>query len=142
VRSPDETPTVLFDDGAPSLPETECRTLLASANFGRLSVTIGALPVVVPVAYQYLGGSITLATGNGPASRAAHDAVVALGVDNAHLDDDFWTILVIGYANEITQDDERAELRTLDLAPPRGITSAHYLRLYPDLITGHRATPR
>ena len=77
---------MFFHDDAQVLSETECQDLLASANFGRIALTIRALPVVMPVNYGYLGGSVIFGMSDGPARRAlAEENVIALGVDSAHL---------------------------------------------------------
>jgi len=134
---------VYFYDGAHELAETECQALLASAHVGRLSLTVRALPVVVPVNYEYLGGSVILSMADGPPQRAiALGNVIALGVDTANLPEPFWAVLVIGRAHEITDPEERAEYLRLGLTPQAAHTGseAHYLQLMPDIMTGHRAT--
>jgi nitroimidazol reductase NimA-like FMN-containing flavoprotein (pyridoxamine 5'-phosphate oxidase superfamily) len=133
---------MFFDDGAAILSETECYALLASETLGRLSMNIGALPVVTPVSYQYLGGDVIIGTADGPLRRAvARGNVIALGVDNAHFTDMFWSVLVIGRASEITDEAERRQLQMLGLAASTGMPSPHYLRLRPDIITGQRTAP-
>lgn len=132
---------MFFDDGVGLLSETECHALLAGQTIGHLSLTIGALPVVAPVSYQYLGGDVIIGAHDGAVRRAiARGNVVALGIDNATLADAFWNVLVIGPATEITDPVERAQLQALDLAARTGMPHAHYLRLRPDLISGHRTT--
>ena len=43
-------------------------------------MTIRALPIVMPVNYSYLGGSVVLGMNDGPARRSiTGDSVVALG---------------------------------------------------------------
>jgi nitroimidazol reductase NimA-like FMN-containing flavoprotein (pyridoxamine 5'-phosphate oxidase superfamily) len=48
-----------------SLTEAECRHLLRSRTFGRVGVTSGGLPVILPVRYYYEGDAITFRTGEG-----------------------------------------------------------------------------
>jgi len=60
------------------LADVECQDLLAQHE---LSVTIGALPVVVPVTYWYFRGSVILRTSDGPAYRAAVVNAVGLAID-------------------------------------------------------------
>ena len=130
------------DDHAEPLAEVECQDLLASMNVGRLSLTINALPVVVPVTYWYLGGSVVLSMRDGPAHRAAVVNVVALEIDDTNLDHVLWAVLVIGPAVEITHPAERAEAERLGLAVSSGTTPAHYLKLQPDIISGYRTSDR
>ena len=132
---------MLFDYGESSaLSEQECRALLASTNFGRVSLTINALPVVVPVSYAYLGGSIVLGMQDGPAFRtAARGNVIALSVDNAAPGPEFWAVLAIGPTTladpALTQDAHR-----FGLTDPRGEPATHHIQLSPDILTGYRAT--
>ena len=131
--------TMFWDDEAKPLADAECQDLLANANVGRLSVTISALPVVVPVAYWYFRRSAILGMSDGPAYRAAVENVVGLEIDGTHLEHVLWAVLVIGETAEITQPAENAELLHLGLAAPTGATYAHYVRLHPTIITGYRA---
>ena len=133
---------MFFDGGAHDLSAVECQELLATAHVGRLSLTMRALPVVLPVNYGYLGGTVILALGDGPAQRALSlGNIIGLGVDNAHLPEPFWTVLVIGRASEITDPAACAEYRRLGLtAHTDGPASAsHFMRLTPDIMTGDRA---
>jgi nitroimidazol reductase NimA-like FMN-containing flavoprotein (pyridoxamine 5'-phosphate oxidase superfamily) len=130
---------MFFDHGVVLLSEAECHALLASQTEGHLSLTIGALPVVAPVRYQYLGGDVIIGAHDGPVRRAiARGNVVALGVDNATIDGPPGNVLVIGPANEITDPGERAQFLALDLSVPTGIPHPYHLRLRPVFISGHR----
>lgn len=133
---------MFLDDDAHNVPSNECQALLASASIGRLSLTLRALPVVMPVNYGYLGGNIILSMSDGPAQRAISGGnIIALGVDNANLPEPFWAVLVIGRANEITDEAACVEYRRLGLtAQTDGAAGeSHYLQLRPDILTGHRA---
>jgi nitroimidazol reductase NimA-like FMN-containing flavoprotein (pyridoxamine 5'-phosphate oxidase superfamily) len=133
---------MFFHDDVPrGLSEPECQQLLAGANFGRLSLTIRALPIIMPVNYGYLGGSITLGMNDGPARRAISGGnVVALGVDSGPLTDDFWAVLVIGRAAGISDPTREAELRSIGLTDLTGAPAQHFLQLQPDIISGYRVT--
>ena len=131
--------SMFLADHATPLAEVECQDLLASMNVGRLSVTITALPVVVPVTYGYPGGSVVLAMSDGPAYRAAASHVVGFEIDDIKLDHVLWVVVVIGRATEITDDHERAQFESLGLTAPRGSAAVHYLELSPDIISGYRA---
>jgi nitroimidazol reductase NimA-like FMN-containing flavoprotein (pyridoxamine 5'-phosphate oxidase superfamily) len=134
---------MFFHDDAQVLSAAECQDLLASANFGRIALTIRALPVVMPVNYGYLGGSVILGMSDGPARRAlAEENVIALGVDSSNLSDVFWALLVIGKATEVTDSAQRTQFQSLGLADPTGTPASHYLQLQPDILTGYRTTTR
>jgi len=130
---------MFFDDHDKPLAEIECQALLASTNVGRLSLTINALPVVVPVPYSYLGGSVVLAMRDGPAYGAAASHVVSLEIDDTNLDHVLWAVLVIGRATEIVHPAELAEAQRLGVAASSSTAESHYLRLRPDIISGYRA---
>ena len=132
---------MLFDHGeSHALSDEECRALLASTNFGRASLTINALPVVLPVSYAYLGGSILLGMQDGPAFRtAARGNVIALSVDNAPPGPDFWTVLAIG-PTAAAGPDLAQEAHRFGLTDPRGEPATHHIQLSPDILTGYRAT--
>jgi hypothetical protein len=139
----DDYKHMFFHDDAQVLSEAECHDLLASASFGRMALTIRALPVVMPVNYGYLGGSVILGMGDGPARRAvAEENVIALGVDSANFTDVFWAVLAIGKATEVTDPSQTAQYQSLGLADPTGTAASHYLRLQPDILTGYRTTIR
>jgi hypothetical protein len=107
-------------------------------NVGRLSLTISALPVIVPVTYWYLGGSVILSMRDGPAHRAAVANVVALEIDGTNLEHALWAVLVIGQAIEITHPAELAQARKLGVATSSGSAPTHYLKLAPIIVTGYR----
>ncbi len=134
---------MFFDDVLPLLPKDGCEALLASSHVGRMSLTIGALPAVLPVTYQYLGGAVIIGMRDGPAlRRLARENVVALEIDNANAEDATWAVLVIGQAIEVTDADERAEFSALDAASSStGIAHSAYVRLRPHHVTGYRTTP-
>src|SRR5665213_1838565 len=132
---------MFLDDHVDGLSRPECERLLASTNVGRLSLSIDALPAVLPVNYQYLGGDIIIGMADGPALRGiAHQPVVGLGVDNANWTDTPWAVLVLGRATNVTDPDEHAQFQNLGLASPPGRTYAHYVRLQPDHLIGYNTT--
>ena len=130
-----------FVENGLSLSEFECRELLASTSVGRVSLTIGALPVVLPVHYACSGESFVFRMNDSPAQRAVSlGKIIALGVDNAHVADMFWAVVVIGRTVEMEPLVARDELRTLGWARPTGYEQPHYVRLLPDVIEGTRTT--
>jgi len=132
---------MFFHDDAHVLSEAQCQDLLASETFGRISLTMRALPVIMPVTYGYLGGSVILGMSDGPARRAvAGGNVIALSVDSGHPQDMFWTVLAIGRATEITDLAQTTEFQRMGLTDLTGTPAAHYLQLQPDIITGYRTT--
>jgi nitroimidazol reductase NimA-like FMN-containing flavoprotein (pyridoxamine 5'-phosphate oxidase superfamily) len=129
---------VFFDRGVQPLSDADCRDLLARTSAGRVSVSVGGLPVVVPVAYCCADPDLVVVTGDGAARRAAvRGDVVTLEVESADPDDP-WSVLVIGRSAEIDAD-EAARSDAVKLRPRSGVPEAHYLRLVPEIVAGYRA---
>jgi uncharacterized protein len=126
------------------LSETECRELLATRTFGRVGVTSGGLPVILPVRYLFETDAVTFRTGGGTKLRAAEQGdVLAFEVDA--YDDETrrgWSVLVLGRASVLTTEHEHDGIPTLDPTDPNGGPTNHYVRLHCELITGRRITPR
>ena len=65
-----------------SLSEAECRRLLGRHTLGRVGMTSGGLPLILPVHYIYDDGVIVFRTGAGTKLRAAANGdVLAFEVD-------------------------------------------------------------
>jgi uncharacterized protein len=130
------------DDQVYSLSERECRELLATRSFGRVGVTSGGLPVILPIRYAYDQNAITFRTGSGTKLRAAAQGdVLAFEVD-AYDDEtkEGWSVLVLGRASVLTTEHEHDGLPTLDPTETGGLNN-HYVRLGLELITGRRIAP-
>ena len=123
---------------AADLTEDECRFLLASQIFGRVGLTSGALPVILPVEYVYDDGVITFRTEPDSKLRAAeHGDVLAFEVDGYDAGSgQGWSVHVLGRATVLTRDHEITALPTLDQS--RGPARHHYVRLHCEVMTGRR----
>src|ERR1044072_5654792 len=65
------------------LDRSECFRLLNGAGVGRIAVTSGSLPLVLPLSYVMDGDTVVVETGRGnPLESATAGAVVAFEVDN------------------------------------------------------------
>ena len=139
---PDHSAFLARDDHLYSLSEAECRELLGTRTFGRVGVTSGGLPVILPVRYLFDQSTITFRTGTGTKLQAAAQGdVLAFEVDA--YDDDTktgWSVLVLGRASVLTTEHEHAGVPTLD-PNESGDPSNHYVRLFCELITGRRIAP-
>ncbi len=124
-----------------SLTEAECRRLLGTRTFGRVGVTSGGLPVILPVRYYFEGDTITFRTGKGTKLRAAQNGdVLAFQVDAYDTETgEGWSVLVLGRASVLTTEHEDEGLPTLD--GTGGETRLnHYVRLGCELVTGRILT--
>lgn len=130
----------LIDDGLEILSEHECRALLGRGGVGRVAITLGALPAVLPVNYALLEGAIVFLTGEGTKLRAALDrAVVAFEVDEIDAPRrQGWSVLAVGVAAEITDDEELTRARRLNLQPLAGGDRSHFVRIQPEFLSGRR----
>lgn len=85
------------------LGEQECRALLATQVVGRVGLSMGSLPVVLPVNYVFEGDHIRFRTRHGAKlSAALRHAVVCFEVDDFDRSGDLgWSVLVTGVAREV-----------------------------------------
>src|SRR4051794_27930509 len=94
---------MLIDDGLELLTEEQCRELLGDQRLGRVGVTVGGLPVILPVNYMWIDESIVFRTNVGTKLHAAtQHAIVAFEVDSyddAHRTG--WSVLVIGRCERV-----------------------------------------
>ena len=118
----------------------------ASRTFGRVGVTSGGLPVILPVRYLCTEGAITFRTGGGTKLRAAANGdVLAFQVDAYDTEtSEGWSVLALGRAAMLTTEHEHEHehdgLPTLD--PERAEDRRnHYVRLHCELLTGKRLAP-
>jgi nitroimidazol reductase NimA-like FMN-containing flavoprotein (pyridoxamine 5'-phosphate oxidase superfamily) len=129
---------MLIDDGLELLTEQQCRDLLLTQSLGRVGVTVGGLPVIMPVNYTCWDQDIVFRSAPGTKLRAASaGAVIAFEIDSwdATLGSG-WSVLAIGRAEEIDRiegvDDER------EPTPAASGRRDHLVRLRPELLTGRR----
>lgn len=94
-------------NGLEVLDRDECLGLLATARLGRIAITSGALPVILPVNFRLFGDEILFRTGRGTKLDAAtQGAVVAFEVDAMDpLEHTGWSVLVTGVARQVGDDE-------------------------------------
>jgi uncharacterized protein len=87
-------------EGAEEIPVEECWDLLRSKSVGRLSLSVGALPQILPVQYYVNGGEIAACLGRNRVQLDALDnVVVAFATDSIGIDASGWTVQVLGLAS-------------------------------------------
>ncbi len=130
-------------DGLEVLNRTECFRLLDNAHLGRIAVSSGALPLVMPVGYVMDGDTIVVDAGRGPALEfATARAVVGFEVDNLHENGHTgWTVMVTGVAQAVHDEGDAARLRQLF---PEGSEhgDGHLIRVSCELVSGRRTHRR
>jgi nitroimidazol reductase NimA-like FMN-containing flavoprotein (pyridoxamine 5'-phosphate oxidase superfamily) len=87
-----------------SLTRDECERRLLDHSIGRIAVTSGALPAIVPVNYAVTGRTTIVfrTEPDGMLARATNDTVVAFEVDELAADGrSGWSVLVVGIAHHV-----------------------------------------
>jgi nitroimidazol reductase NimA-like FMN-containing flavoprotein (pyridoxamine 5'-phosphate oxidase superfamily) len=122
----------------------ECRQLIAAGGIGRIAFVTPSGPIVLPVNFAVLAGTIVVRTGEGTAIDGHADEQAAFEVD--HIDEALsqgWSVLVRGRAHRVAHPAELQLIRRdADLWPWPGDNRDIYVRLIPDTITGRRIDSR
>jgi len=136
--------TEIDRNGLEVLGRADCLALLACRALGRVGVSIGALPAILPVTYRLSGDAVVLRTTPGSRFDAAlRNAVVAFEVDD--LDEASgtgWSVLVTGLAEEIIGHDEVGWAHTLGLRSWAADGETRFIRIPCDEISGRRIGDR
>jgi uncharacterized protein len=111
-----------------TLPAAECRALLAANTLGRIGMTSGGLPVILPVRYRYEDGVIAFQTGAGTKLRSAESGeVLAFEIDGYDSRaNEGWSVLVQGRASVSRADGDDSQVHE------------YSVRLREELISGRR----
>lgn len=124
-----------------ALSTEACLSLLAGQSFGRVGLSVDALPVVLPVNYVVDGHRIVLRSMPGTkVTTALRDAVVCFEIDGVDAIGGMrWSVLVTGMARELLGVD--AVLAAA--LPLRSWSSGedHFIAITTDVVTGHRVGP-
>ena len=90
-------------NGLQILDETECLALVASATLGRVAISSGALPTILPINYRLVDRTVLFRTGRGTKLDAATaNAVVAFEVDDFDpVEHTGWSVNLIGVARDL-----------------------------------------
>ena len=130
-------------NGLEVLDPAECARLLASATFGRIGITVSALPTILPINYRLVDGRIVFRTAPGTKLDAAtRGAVVAFEVDSIDpLDHSGWSVVVTGVASEVTDPRDLADLERAQI--PRWAPSPQdrIVELPLHMVSGRRLRP-
>jgi nitroimidazol reductase NimA-like FMN-containing flavoprotein (pyridoxamine 5'-phosphate oxidase superfamily) len=127
-------------NGLEVLDRAECLRLLAGSSLGRLGITSGALPTVLPVNFRLVDDRVVFRTGVGSKLQAAtHDTVVAFEVDEMdpvwHTG---WSVVVTGVAHEITDPDELAALEPTTIPHWAPDHATRLVEVRTEMISGRR----
>lgn len=130
-------------DAIRDLSREQCLALLSETSFGRVAVSQGALPLILPVNYAMDGPAIVFRTRQGGLlDRTCRNSVVAFEIDT--YDEDTrsgWSVVAVGVANVLYAGDW---LRAVEL----GLTSAGaadgavFVKIVPGTVTGRAVGPK
>jgi transcriptional regulator with XRE-family HTH domain len=153
------TPAALLGGGAQSPPgygrtagppvvtklmPAECRRLIAAGGIGRIAFSTTAGPVVLPVNFAVVAGTIVIRTAEGTAVDGHADEQAAFEVD--HIDEALsqgWSVLVRGRAHRVAHPAElQIVRRDATIWPWPGGDRDVYVRIVPETITGRRIESR
>ena len=137
------SPAAQFDrNGLEVLDREASLGLLATATLGRIGVTDGALPTILPVNFLFDGERILVRTTVGTKLHAAAaGAVVAFEVDDFDpIYHSGWSVVVTGTAEEVSDPDELAQARRAHL-PHWAPTDGHVIAIDPAIVSGRRIIP-
>ena len=135
--------TTQFDrNGLEVLDREASLRLLATATLGRIGVTNGALPTILPVNFRFDGQRILVRTSVGTKLHAAAaGSVVAFEVDDFDpLYHSGWSVVVTGPAEELSDPDDLVEARLAHL-PHWVPADGHIIAIDPAIVSGRRIIP-
>ena len=130
--------------GGETLSRRHCLDLLGTATVGRVALTLGALPVVVPVDYRLWQEHIVFRTeADSRLDTAARDAVVAFEVDALGPSHPWgWSVMVTGLATDVSETSAASEIEF----SPTGwwVTGGkdHLIAVATDIVAGRRLHSR
>jgi uncharacterized protein len=127
--------------GLEVLSVDECLRLLARSEWGRVAVTVGALPAILPVRFLLDHDEIVFRAGDNTAlSAATRGSVVAFQADGEQPDAGHWSVLATGLARHL---DATESPPAHDLTLPSWSTSGgdHFVAIAPEVISGRRIIP-
>jgi nitroimidazol reductase NimA-like FMN-containing flavoprotein (pyridoxamine 5'-phosphate oxidase superfamily) len=126
------------------LTSIECRALIARGGVGRIAFSAVSGPVVLPVNFTVINGSVVVRTSEGSLIEAHGDERAAFEVD--HVDEALrqgWSVLLQGQSHRVLQPGELRHVReSVAAAPWPGGERDVYVRIVPDQISGRRISVR
>lgn len=126
-------------NGLEVLDRAECLRLVAASTLGRLALSSGALPLILPVNFLLDRDRIIVRTSPGSKLDAAvANAVVAFEVDDIDaLSHSGWSVSITGLAREVTDPADVAHIAALPLAH-WSHADGHVIAISTDLVSGRR----
>jgi len=129
--------------GSEVLERSECARLLAvkAGGVGRLGIVVEDQPAVVPVNYTMVDGDVVLRIGPGTilTTIRTYDTIVAFEIDDQPADGSaWWSVLVQGLAQEVTDPARLVVFRPGAPVPAILEPGESVVRIRPDVLSGRR----
>jgi nitroimidazol reductase NimA-like FMN-containing flavoprotein (pyridoxamine 5'-phosphate oxidase superfamily) len=127
-------------NGLEILDRETCLRLLAGTTLGRIGISSGALPVILPVNFRLGDEHILIRTSPGTKLDAAlANAIVAFEIDDMDaFDHAGWSVSVTGRARLLPDDDAQRLTSELGLARWAPSPDGHVIAISLDVVTGRR----
>jgi uncharacterized protein len=126
--------------GLEIIGEQECLALLEAHVFGRVAISSGPHPAVLPVLYRLFDGDVVFRTAPGEKLIAA-----VLGQEVVFEIDAMepsrktgWSVNVVGHAHKIVNQTELQRVAELGIEPWAGAFRDEYVRIHTARVTGRR----
>jgi nitroimidazol reductase NimA-like FMN-containing flavoprotein (pyridoxamine 5'-phosphate oxidase superfamily) len=131
-------------NGLEVLAREDCLSLLRQAHIGRVAVSMGALPAVLPVNFTLIDEDVVFRTQPGAKLDAAlANNVVAFEADDVdRIYQTGWSVLVQGLAREIVDPLELDAARRAPLRAWAGDGRDRFVRISSDCMSAGASLPR
>jgi len=125
------------EHGLGLIDEATCVRLLSHGHIGRLGLSVGSLPVVLPVNYLLHDHTIVFRSEDGDKTRAAElGSVACLEIDHFDLfEHSGWSVLATGRLS-IAPTDRAAAYDRLPVVPWAPQQSSRFVELSVELVSG------
>lgn len=133
-------PQAIDRNGLEVLDRDACLRLLTRATVGRVGVSFGALPMILPVNFRLVGDQIAFRTTIGTKLDAATcNAVVAFEVDE--IDPTYhtgWSVVALGVAREVTDPVELERFEHARIPRWAPVPSERVVTISTDMVSGRQ----
>ena len=118
----------------------ECLALLGSNDFGRIGLSINALPAILPVNYRIVDGVVVILSASGAKlSAAVNHSVVAFEVDKFSPSGEYgWSVLAIGVAFRLEDEPELLAKLNGSMEVWIDTNTATLIGIRPDIVSGRK----
>jgi nitroimidazol reductase NimA-like FMN-containing flavoprotein (pyridoxamine 5'-phosphate oxidase superfamily) len=120
------------------LSAEECRALLAMSEFGRVGVSVRALPAIFPVRFTMVDDHVVFRTSRETLlARVVADAIVAFEADAIDNHQGHgWSVLVVGRAELVDGGAALEQIGQIPLLPWTASSGDSFVRIATDTISG------